>query len=41
MKKLLVLMFALGIAMTNVFAAEPPKTVDTKPANIQEMRKSS
>ncbi len=40
MKKLLVLMFALGIAMTNVFAAEPPKTVDTKPANIQEMRKA-
>lgn len=39
MKKLLVLMFAFGITLAGAFAAEPA-TVNTKPANMQEMRKA-
>lgn len=40
MKKLFVLMFAFGITLAGAFAAEPVKAVDTKPANIQEIRKA-
>lgn len=43
MKKLLVSMFVLAITAAGAFAAEPPQkhsTVNTKPANMQEIRKA-
>lgn len=42
MKKLLVLMFAFGITIAGTLAAEQvkPTTANTKPANIQEIRKA-